>query len=172
MALQPATNKQVSDHAIMDYFNKQVYLANTYSFALNNTSGGTTEVPLILIRNTSVIYTQPSIFISRKNLLSLTTGDGAIVKCYLNPTVTVNGTAATGIINQRPGSPSISTATITTLPTVTANGTLVDVIAAPALQNGLSQAMQILDAGQSMLITMTTSASGALTSTIMGWYEI
>lgn len=172
MAQTPATSKQVPNDSILSRFNREVYLGNQFSIAANNSSGGTSEVPIILIRNTNDLYTQPSLFIGIKKLLSLTTGDGAIMRCYLNPTVTGNGTAATGIINQRPGNSNTATATVTTGPSVSDNGTLVDVISAPALQSGESQLLQILDAGQSMLVTMTTSSSGASTSTIVNWFEI
>ena len=39
MAFLPATQRQVPEHAILDYFNKQTYLGNQYVATLASTVG-------------------------------------------------------------------------------------------------------------------------------------
>lgn len=106
-----------------------------------------------------------------EKITSLTAGDSAIIRCYLNPTVTGAGTPVTPS-NVRPANVNAAVSTVTTGPTVSGNGTLVDVVSAAALTSGLSQLLEILDPGQTMLITLQASASSATTSTIIGFYEI
>jgi hypothetical protein len=52
MALQPGTQRQVSEHSILDAYNKQTYLSNQYVYSLGNTEITTTsETPLLLLSN-------------------------------------------------------------------------------------------------------------------------
>lgn len=169
MSLTPATNRQVPDHSIMDFYNKQCYLGNQFVIPVANTSSGTSEIPLILINNT--VGSGKGAFVGMKKITSLTAGDSAIIRCYLNPTVTGAGTPVTPS-NVRPANVNAAVSTVTTGPTVSGNGTLVDVVSAAALMSGLSQLLEILDPGQTMLITLQASASSATTSTIIGFYEI
>lgn len=165
----PATNKQVPDHSIMDHFRKQAYLGNQFGLALNNTSAGTSEAPLLLLNNTST--SAKGIFLDSKMITSLTASDTAVLRFYIAPTVTTVGTPATPV-NARPANTNTSVMTVTSAPTVSANGTLIETLATTAFITGLSQMMQILDPGQVMLITLQTSASSAATSTQLNWWEL
>lgn len=169
MSFTPATNRQVPDHSIMDFYNKQAYLGNQFVIPVANTSSGTSEVPLILINNST--GSGKAAFVGLKKISSLTASNSVILRCYLNPIVTGSGTPATPT-NIRPASTNTSVLTVTTVPTVSANGTLVDEVSAAALSVGVSQIMEIIDPGQTMLITIQTSATSTATSTIIGFYEI
>lgn len=173
MSYLAATNKQVPENAILDYFNKQVYLANTYSAAANFTVGAS-EIPLLLLSNlqTGNITNIKGLFQNFLKVIGKTASNSITLNAYLNPTVTGAGTAAT-IINLRPSyGVTGSLATIATSPSVSANGTLVDSISAPALSVGISQSLKILDQNQILLITGIASAASTSITAILQWFEI
>ncbi len=75
-------------------------------------------------------------------------------------------------VNLRPAYGNNSIATISSSPTVSANGTLIDSISAPAQSVGSSGQLNILDAGQNLLITSIASASSTSINVIMQWFEL
>src|ERR1700676_2067408 len=116
-----ATSKQIPDHAILDHFNKQVYLGNKFSATFSTTSSGTTETVAMLIQNTQPTNgTAKSLFIDTKKLSSLTASNSATLRCYINPTFSAAGSTVTPV-NLRPANANMSTATLTSGPTVSAN---------------------------------------------------
>ncbi len=173
---QPGTQRQIPDHSIFDYFRKQHYLGNYYKYALNFTSGGTTEVAEILLQNPAVAASAfpsgyISLFVDLRRLSSLTASDSAVMRTYFNPTFSVAGTAQTPV-NVRPASLNVSNATLTTAPTVSVNGTLIETIAAASYVTTLANDLYILDPGESLLITLQNTASSAAISASIGWFEL
>ena len=172
-----ATNKQVPDHAIVDQFNKQAYLANGYVYALNTEITTTAEYPLILLKNPAVSATgfpsgYISTFLNLKSLICLTASQSAIIRVYLSPTFSAAGTAATAV-NQRVASVNTSTTVLTTAPTVSVNGTLIDMIASNNQnQRDFSQLMTIIDPGKTLLFTVQTTSSSTYIATALSFYEI
>jgi len=176
MAILPATNKQLPDHAILDHFDKQCYLGNTYSATVPFTAT-LTETPVLLLANNQVFHPTASSSIATalfQNFLKLvenTAGDSAILKVYANPTITAVG-APVIPINMRLAYANSSIATITSGPTASANGTLIDAVSALALTEGFSNILKIIDPGNSILITATASAAATILNVICQWYEI
>lgn len=173
MALLAATNKQVPDHSIMDKYNKQTYLGNNY-FVSQTFTVGASEIPLILLQNIQNVNAQIAVgvFHNLIKIIGKTTGASIILNAYLNPTFSSAGTAMT-ISNYRSSYGLINVkATLTQAPTVSANGTLVDSISAPALSVGSSDILKILDNGQNLLITAIASGAGTSVGVISGWYEV
>lgn len=173
---QPGTNRQIADNAILDHFSKQTYLGNSYKYVLNFTSGATGEVSELLLVNPKVStsafpanYT--SLFVDLRELTGLTTGNTCVIRSYINPTVSSAGTAQTPT-NMRPASPNLSIATLTSAPSTSANGTLVDLLSVAPLTTISSQELIILDPGQSLLLTVQTSGSGTSCAVGLGWNEI
>ena len=176
MALTPGTNRQVPEHAIYDANNKQTYLGNQYIYTIGSqTPGVTTEYPLLLLQNPAVSTSAfpsgyKSLFINLKNIISLTGSASALLRVYLNPTITSAGTAQTPL-NLRPLSPNTSIATLTLNPTISANGSLVEVIASQALTTFQSQLLEIIDPTQALLITVQTSTTSTAIACELGWFE-
>lgn len=177
MTIQPGTSRQVPDHSIMDFYNKQVYLGNEYVYTqANYESTATVETPLILLSNPAVTATAfpnsyVSLFCHLRKLSTLTTSQTSIFRFYLNPTVTAAGSAASAF-NLRPKSPNTGIAVVTTGPTVSANGSFVFFLASNAFASDTSQSLVVLDPGQSLLVTCQTSSSTTFLASELGWYEI
>ncbi len=294
MALQPGTNRQVPDHSIMDAFNKQTYLGNQFVYSSSQTSGGSSETTLYLLRNPAVTssgfpanYT--SLFVNFIKSVCITASQGVTLRAYLTPTVTagtqtvalapdvsgslnstffllngpgntnkyyvwyninsagvdpavagrtgiavagatnvtaanlgtatknainsaaavdftvtgtstititntsvasftaaVDGSAATGFtfavtsagngtavtpVNLRPASPTTSIAGLSTVPTVSANGTLLFALAAiPGSADAIAP-LVILDPGKSLLVTIQATATSTVGVPNLGWFE-
>jgi hypothetical protein len=175
MANQPGTNRQVPEHSIMDYYNKQVYLGNGYSVPVSVTLSDNSETAGLLIVNPLVATAAfPSGYFSQFMEGSHFTCTGnMIVRYYLNPTIATKGTAS-DVIQRRPASTNASVAQVYADDqfSVSSNGTLVDLRAALAEAQTIDNIMIILDPGQSMLITFQTTASS--TNTVLGaipWSE-
>jgi hypothetical protein len=168
----PATARQIPDHAILDYYNKPLYLGNSYTVTRSFTVG-TSEVPLILMQN--VQTGAPSNMVAMvQTLLKVvenTAAQSIILNVYMNPTFSAAGTALTPQ-NQRGAYGNNAAAKLTYTPTVSMNGTLVDSISAAALTVGSSQISRMLDNGQNLLVTGIASTASTAINTILGWYEI
>lgn len=176
MAFLAATSKQIPDHAILDFYNKQTYLGNQYSVS-RNFSVGSSEIPLMLMQNNAQIVS-PSNFISLfQNLLKvngLTAAQSITLNVYLNPTITSAGTALT-TINLRPSyGVTNSVGVLTYSPTIASNGTLVDSISAPAVSSANSSLLKIIDGvvPQALLVTGIASAASTSVNVILQWYEL
>lgn len=102
-------------------------------------------------------------------------------------TAAVDGSAATGFtfgvtsvgfgtsvtpVNLRPASPTTSIAALSTVPTVSANGTLLFALAAiPGSADAIAP-MLVLDPGKTLLITIQTTATSTVSVPSLGWYEL
>jgi hypothetical protein len=173
MALQPATNKQIPDNAILDRFWKQCYLGNQYSYTLSVTAGGTSEVAEIYLANpaaTNAFPNQTALFVFLRQMSGLTAAANNIMRTYLNPTISGAGTTKTAQ-NMRPGNSNTSIATLQSAPTASANGALIEALAGPAFTTVQAGSLLILDPGQSLLITIQT-ASSAVVDAQIGWFEL
>lgn len=94
------TKNQVPDHSFFDINGKQTYLGNSYILP---TPGiilpGTTEMPLALITNPS--GTTKSLFLFQRKLNS---SDVAIIKYYIDPTVSTIGVQTVALVADSSGS--------------------------------------------------------------------
>lgn len=176
MALTPATNRQVPDHSIMDAFNKQTYLGNQFIYSLNTESLATTETPFILLQNPAVAGSgfpsgYQALFVNLLKMVCLTASQNAVMRVYLNPTFSVAGTPATAI-QARPASPTASISILTIAPTVSINGSLVNVLSSQPGISDSSALMVVLDPGQNLLITTQTSSNTTFIAPTIGWYQL
>jgi hypothetical protein len=175
--------RQLPDHAILDHFNKQVYLGNKFIFNTGNmTLSGTSETAVLLISNAvsntatpNTVAAPNGLFLDHIKGTCLTSSDNVQFNVYINPTLSSSGTAATPV-NLRSGSATTSIATLATngatALTASANGTLVRTLISANQLAELSDLMNILDPGQSILITAIASASSAHVTMQISWYEL
>lgn len=125
------TNKQVPDKAILDQFNKQTYLGNSFSLPIDKqTLGSTNETLIALIQNPTTVSglaNTKSIFQNLRTTASdISSGDGtSFFRYYINPTVLTTSTATTPV-SCRPANSntSISNCYLSGQFTVSSNGTL------------------------------------------------
>lgn len=176
MTLTPATNKQLPDHAILDMNGKQNYLGNQFIYTFDGTTGSTSEFPIIYLLNPGGLLTSfPSgykgLFCGYLKTSCLTTSQSVVLKAYLNPTISSNGTPQTPI-NLRSASSNTSISNLYTDPTASSNGTLITVLSSTPGLSDLSTVLSILDPGKSLLITATTSSSSTVLSAELCWNEI
>lgn len=175
MALTPATNRQVPDHSIMDYYEKQNYLGNQFIYTSSVTPGVTTELPILLLQNPTVVGSgfpsgYKALFVNTRKVSSTTASATAILRYYLSPTFSVAGATQTPL-NLRPASPNTSQAVLSTLPTVSANGKLVFFLSSSSFVSDSDGKFVIVDPGQTLLVTaQSSSGSGTLLSSL-GWFE-
>jgi hypothetical protein len=172
---QPGTNRQLPDNAILDRFDKQTYLGNSYMVPITLSLGSTSETPIVLIENplTLTFPTQKSLFINFKAFDS--SAEAALVKLYVNPTVSSTSTASTPV-NLRPASSnvSISSTYANGQFSVSGNGTLVQAIGCatgnvPVIDPNF---LVIVDPGGSFLATVTALVSTTSFNFNVSWYEI
>jgi len=162
------TAKQVPEHSILDYYNKQTYLGNQYVASVNSTViTGTTEQALMTLSNPN--GNKISVFLGLRKLTSLSAA-GAEFRVYSNPTISSAGTVITPV-NLRTASGSVSVASVHSLPTASANGTYLNMLVSTNYNSDISNSMLILDPGQSILITAQMSATGAVCAEL-SWYEL
>jgi hypothetical protein len=172
-SLLAATNRQVPQDAILHKFGTQTYLGNNY-FVSQTFTVGSSEIPLILLQNTQAGNAQTliGVFNDLLKVVGKTASNSIILNAYLNPTFSAAGTPIT-IGNYRSSYGNTKAiATLTSVPTVSANGTLIDSISAPALSVSSSDILKILDNGQNLLITGIASAASTSVGVILGWREI
>jgi hypothetical protein len=176
MGFTPATNRQVPDHSIMDHYNKQTYLGNKFVYASNQAIASTSEIPLLLLQNPAVATSSfPSgytgLFVDLMKLAVITASQSAVIRVYLNPTTPVAGTAKTPT-NLRYASATTSIAALSAAPTVSGNGTLINVLSALPGQPDRSDLLVILDPGQNMLLTIQATANPTTIAQSISWYEL
>lgn len=122
------------------------------------TSGGTAETAYFLVKNPN--GSGKNILLDKVTMAAPQSG-GTIYKFYMNPTVTLNGTALT-ITGGRQTGQNTAVATIFRLPTVTANGTM---FAAIDMPTGATKEIDFdtskwIEPNNSLLITATQSLLG------------
>lgn len=164
------TNRQVPDHAIMDFYNKQVYLGNQYIGSSGVVAlADTSEHPILYLLNPA--SSTISLFVATKKLFAGDVTNSVIFNLYSTPTTVAAGSAITPV-NSRILSSSASVATLKKTVTAGANGTLIE-----AMPTGLgfspidSSSMLILDPGASILITAKGSAATNCVAELV-WYEL
>lgn len=172
----PATNRQVPDQSVLDHFNKQTYLGNQFTGCFQGAIASTTEDTLFLLSNPMLVSgqsqtTAKALFVNLMRILALTATQSAVIRVYLNPTVTDPGTPQTPV-NARPGNANAATGVLTLQPTVSSNGTLIDVMSSLSLAEAELKTMRILDAGESLLLTVQASVNPTTVATTIGWYEL
>ena len=164
------TANQVPDHSIMDLFGKQCYLGNAFTLSNAELSLPTTaETNLVYISNPGT--SKKSLFINlRRVSSSLQPVD---IRYYLNPTITVNGSAATPL-NLRPANSNVSVSSCFTSPTSSAFGTLIETLGCPQSYYVVSDSslLFILDPGNSMLMTGSAQTATTNINSDISWYEL
>lgn len=166
------TANQNPENSILDQFNKQTYLGNSFILAAVDISLSTTnEILIALIQN--VAPNTKSLFMNLRRYTS--SAEQVLMKAYLNPTISTVG-AATVPNNLRPANTnaSVSTCYVNGNFTVSANGTLYSALGCPAdyyvtLDNNI---LIILDPGQSLLITATALTEDTVLNSEISWYEL
>lgn len=172
MAILAATNKQVPEHSIMDYFNKQTYLGNQYSVNKSFTVGAS-EIALLYLNNsqTGNIQNLKALFQNMLRVALETAGAEITINAYVNATVT-GGTPVVPVNLRTSYGISNILGTVVSSPTISNIGTLVDTISSVSQSVGASQTLKILDNNQNMLITGIASGAGTLCNVILQWYEL
>lgn len=171
MALTPATNRQVPGESILNHFGQQVYLGNQFIVTIPSVTVTVSETNLIYINNPGVqTGISKSLFVNISKMTCLTALGSTIMRIYLNPTVTSNGTPITPV-NARPGNTNTSVSLVYSGPSASSDGKLVDILGAAALVVSQSDQLIILDPGQTMLVTGQGSGTVSM-SPLIGFYEI
>lgn len=161
---------QVPDKSILDLNGRQAYMGNQYTISIPAQSvAANTETALVLIRMPAGL--EKSVFLIRKNLSVSTGNEHCLLKVYHTPTFSVAGTPQTPV-NVRPGSGQVSQALITTLPTVSVNGTLMECFRASDGSAISTHQMQVADSGGSLLISVTPSANPTVIDLTITWNEV
>lgn len=164
----PITSTQTPDNSILDLFNRQTYLGNT--FALPNTGksiANTAETPSVVITNPA--GSGKSLFLFYRSLYSDL--NPVIVRLYSNPVLNSAG-AVTAPVKMRSGSTTTTVSVCYLASTITSNGTLVTAMPAPPYGTE-STVLYVIDQGNSVLFTAQQSAAGTSIVFIENvWYEI
>lgn len=170
---QYLNSQQIPDKAMQDQFNRQAYLGNSFVYQYGATAvSGTSEVPILLIKNAQTITNSRSVFVNLRRCINLTASQTAIFRFYLNPTVSSAGTPAVAI-NLRPAVGTSSIATLTTAPTISANGSLIGMLATTDYGGMADNTMlAVLDNSKSHLITVQVSQDADPVAITLGWYEV
>ncbi len=111
-----------------------------------------------------------SLFVDLRRLSGVTASATNVMRVYLSPTITSNGTPVVPV-NLRPANSSVSIAGLYSSPTISANGTLIETLSAAALTSISSEQLIVLDPGKSLLITLQTTNS-AVAVAQLSWAEI
>ena len=164
----PKSN-QIPSEAILDLNGKQHYLGNAYSAPLAGVSLSTTnETNLIYLAN--AVTNSKSLFVYNRQVAS--SAYGVVVKFYINPTVTNEGTPIVPV-NFRTGSAFTATGLPFSGTTTSANGTLIDMMSCGAGYNkSESGLLIILDPGQSLLMTGKAATATTVVELGIGFYEL
>jgi len=175
----PSTQNQTATNSILDEFNKQAYLGNQYVVGVNAITIGSvgTEYPLLVMTNSSSPSTSLAPALSCfHNLRKFSCGDisgstGVLFRVYLNPTSVSGGSSVTPV-NVRSGSSNKSVCTVLKQPTVGTKGTFLAEFPVGWAAQNQSNAMIIVDPGDSLLIT-GEPVSGSTTAVAEAvWYEL
>jgi hypothetical protein len=175
MAAPIITNRQLPDHAILDFYNKQTYLGNAYLVSTGFVASSTSETPLLMLSNPTSNSTQNGsggslgLFNIIRKLQNDTAGSGVIFSLYLNPTGVSGGTPTTPG-NLRPGTGKTSKMTTTLDPTVTTKGTFIAAFSPDFIEID-SSVLLVLDPGYSLLVTVS-AAQTSNSCLELSWYEI
>lgn len=152
---------------MLDYFNRQTYLGNSFSLPVDSLSLGmsTDETPILLIENpTAPAFPYKALFM---NVNTLQSSDTVLFRFYFNPTISANGTPETPL-NLRPGSNVLSVSKCYVSPTISDNGTLFTLAG-----NGTQvTSLFVLDQGSTLLITAQATDADTSVYLSQSWYEV
>lgn len=145
-----------------------------YAVCGSRTAIGTTELPVVLFRNPS----GSTRTIKIKRIIgnnSHTVTSGIRFRVYVNPTVSVNGTALTGVALDV-GSGNSPSADAFRSPTVSANGSQIADITAPSFLSGTSVDLIAVDgiqlrANNTLLITAVADGTSRVANITIWWEE-
>lgn len=135
-----------------------------------NTLTGTTEKPYFLLRNPGS-NTKPILTTFFEGGLDSVTAR-TIARIYADPTITADGTALTENNTYIKTSPATSTIDTFKLPTISANGTLLDIkiIAADQSSAGRNRFF-LVDPGHDILVTVENSIANVSMLLAVFWIE-
>lgn len=174
MSLKPGSTRQIPEQAILDYYNKQTYLGNSFVASSGLVAGTGSEVPLLLLSNPATNFNQNGqagnlgCFLGLRKLQCDTIGTAAIFNFYSNPT-TISGGSAVTPLNLRPAWGTVSKMVVTKGPTVGVLGTFIAPFVVNISEND-SNLLLVLDPGQSLLVTQNVSTANVAAE--FSWYEI
>jgi hypothetical protein len=137
----------------------------------NLTISGLTEVPYMLIRNPNASGKNVDLEEMYFSMVAGISGSGAQFKLYRDATVTTNGT--TVAINKRVKNQANSAvALVTTAPTVSANGTLIESFSIYGGMNTFIREMgEVIQPNENLYITITQMVTGKIYTTTLEWVE-
>ena len=163
------TSKQIPDHAIMDFYNKQAYLGNQYVYNSGIDSlGDNAEHPFVYLSNPA--GNTVSLFCFYRKFISFVTTNYDYFRIYSNPTGVSGGTAKTPA-NCRFASGNASSALVLLSPSTVSNGTLIKITIANE-NTSPDPGIFIIDPGQSMLITIASDGISTNGLAEISWYEL
>lgn len=175
----PSTQNQTASNSILDQFNRQSYLGNSYIVGLSQitTTSTNTEYPLLYMSNASSPSTSTSPAVSCfNNLRKLQCGDisgasGVLFRIYLNASSVSGGTSVTPA-NMRTGSSNTSVMTVLKQPTVGTKGTLIATFPVGWSSQNFDPSLLIIDPGNNILITGQPITGSSTAVVEASWYEI
>ena len=130
------------------------------------------EANLLLITNPSPSNgTGIALFLNLSKIICTTAATTAVLRLYANPTVSGAGSAKAAVNCRTAYGVTRQQSVVTSGPTTSANGTLVDVVGSSAFLSAESKHMIVLDPGQSLLVTVQGSAASSCTS-IVSFFEM
>jgi hypothetical protein len=166
-------NKQVPALSLFDLNGKQTYLANAFVAGVPSAPvGATTETPFFLMTNPAGNLKSLFNFLRTMTVVT-TTGAIATFRFYSNPTVTSNGTVVTPQNLRVNAASPASTMLCYSLPSVSSKGTFVAEIG--STNSGtptIFDLLNILDPGNSILVTVIASSGTVPVAFATAWYEI
>lgn len=175
MALKPGSVRQIPEQGILDFYNKQTYLGNSFAVSTGLVAGTGAEVPLLYINNADTNTFQNGqagslacFNISRKFQCDSPSA-AAVFKVYLNPTTVAAGSVITPV-NLRPAWGTVSKMAVKKSPTAVSNGTLIYTFVVGGAVSVDSKVLLVVDPGQALLVTQNVTAANVAVD--FSWYEI
>lgn len=158
---------QIAEKSILDLFGRQVYLGNQFINTFTADLANTSETMALLYNNAITGTTAKGMFLCSRKVTSTAQ---VYVRYYLTPTVTSAGTPVTPI-NVRPAYGTSSCLTVTSSPTIAANGTLLSLQASLNASNS-SELLFVIDPGYKLLVTVQALAGTPTVYVENCWYEL
>jgi hypothetical protein len=175
MAQTPGTPRQTPDQSILDLYNKQTYLGNSFLVSTNFVASNTSETPLLYLNNPATNAKNNGdggslgLFNIVRKFQNDTLGSAVIFNIYLNPTGVTGGTSITPQ-NLRPAWGTVSKMTAKVSPAVVSNGTFISTTAPNFIEIDAAL-LFVLDPGQSLLITVSAASTSNSCAELV-YYEI
>jgi len=165
-----ASNQTPVPTSMLNYYysvaGKMFYASSNYV-----TTGAAAERPMMLVRNPVASGIS---LIFDACMLNPPGSGSCIYRTYLNATVTVNGTVVTAVGGRQTGQ-AAAVGLITTIPTVTANGSLIDSTRIINTADCITMNYDfgfILEPGNNLLFTVEKSGAGVDTSVDLAYAEV